>query len=394
MFRILQNAIVILIVLLYSCSNKQNYLTLIRNGKTFLDSQDYEKALDFFNNAIEQKPEYGETFFYRGLSKYYLENFDGTIKDFKKTLELDSINFQKTRKLFSIDNQKNNFDYPNSFIYLQYRAYCGIYSDDLKKYIDTIIAIKESTKTINLNPDSMLLYYKRGIARDYFNDYRGAIKDYSKAIELNPNNADAYYKRAIAKRYLNRYYYKKKDYITDYTKAIELNHPKSSQIYNERGFGLFFDFYPPYINEKECNNAIEYFSKGIDLYPKEACLYFSRGLAAYSLKKYKFALINFDSVTNIEPDFANAYFYSGLVKYDLENYKEAIKYFTEAIKRDTCVKVYIQRGLARYKFYKKKHYNSYYIEACIDFWKALEIDDGYDEENIKKYIKKYCCDCD
>ena len=67
----------------------------------------------------------------------------------------------------------------------------------IKKY-----PFADYTKAIEINPNYVLSYYNRGVAKEALKDYYGAITDYTKFIEINPNYASAYYNRGIAKYYL------------------------------------------------------------------------------------------------------------------------------------------------------------------------------------------------
>lgn len=70
----------------------------------------------------------------------------------------------------------------------------------------------------------------RGCAYDDKDDYDNAIKDYSKSIEINPNYALVYNNRGYA-------YYNKGEYdkaFEDSNRAIEIN-PNFAEAYNTRG---------------------------------------------------------------------------------------------------------------------------------------------------------------
>ena len=61
-------------------------------------------------------------------------------------------------------------------------------------------------------------YFKKGVAKSYLKDYRGAMQDYNKAIDIDPKHKNAYYGRGIAK-------YRLKDIngaCLDWSKAGEL----------------------------------------------------------------------------------------------------------------------------------------------------------------------------
>ena len=57
------------------------------------------------------------------------------------------------------------------------------------------LAIKDYTKTTELEPDNAIAYYNRGNAYFVKDEVDLAIKDYTKAIEIKPNGAGAYNNR-------------------------------------------------------------------------------------------------------------------------------------------------------------------------------------------------------
>ena len=77
--------------------------------------------------------------------------------------------------------------------------YRGISKNDLKDYNG---AISDYTKAIELNPNYASAYNNRGNSKDDLKDYYGAISDFNKAIELDPNYANAYKNRGISKENL------------------------------------------------------------------------------------------------------------------------------------------------------------------------------------------------
>lgn len=88
--------------------------------------------------------------------------------------------------------------------------------------------IREYTKAIEANPQSVDLYTRRGVS--YYNNgmYNDAINDCTKAIALNPNNAVAYDNRSVS-------YNKKGMYdnaLKDAKKALEINPKYANSHYN------------------------------------------------------------------------------------------------------------------------------------------------------------------
>ncbi len=61
-------------------------------------------------------------------------------------------------------------------------------------------------------------YLLQGNAKFKAKDYEGAIKDFTKTIEINPKNGQAYINRAECEFLLNQ----KKEACDDWAKAVEL----------------------------------------------------------------------------------------------------------------------------------------------------------------------------
>ncbi|MDB9481128.1 tetratricopeptide repeat-containing serine protease family protein, partial [Dolichospermum circinale CS-537/05] len=88
-------------------------------------------------------------------------------------------------------------------------------------------AIDDFNQAIKFNPNLAQAYYNRGNVRDELGDKQGAIDDYTLAIKINPNYALAYYNRGVVRNELGD----KQGAIDDYTQAIKIN-PNLAQAYN------------------------------------------------------------------------------------------------------------------------------------------------------------------
>ncbi|BDM83056.1 trypsin-like peptidase domain-containing protein [Acaryochloris marina] len=84
---------------------------------------------------------------------------------------------------------------------------------------DFLGAISDLDKAIELDPDYVIAYFRRGTARLNLKEYPKTIADLNKVIELDPEFAAAYVSRGISYTYLMKY----SRAFSDYNKAIELN---------------------------------------------------------------------------------------------------------------------------------------------------------------------------
>ncbi len=203
-------------------------------------NEDYEKALEAFNNAIKINPVYAKAFLYRGLTKTELPDYKDAIKDFTITIELDPGysdqahyfrgltkhhlgNYNASIQDMSVAIRLNP-DFISFFqrgkSYLRLEEYGRALQDfeisyrlnpDFEKihlyrgkslyYIEqTELAIKDLETAKKLLPDNPEVFYYSGLARiDIQNSY-AAIQDLDKCIELNPDFHKAYEARAQARK--------------------------------------------------------------------------------------------------------------------------------------------------------------------------------------------------
>lgn len=89
-------------------------------------------------------------------------------------------------------------------------------------------AINDYNKAIEINPNSAVAFYNRGLLRAIKKEYPKAREDFDKAIEICPDDAAYYVSRGSILRFLKEYHLA----IGDYSKAINLDHNYQSAYYN------------------------------------------------------------------------------------------------------------------------------------------------------------------
>jgi tetratricopeptide (TPR) repeat protein len=134
------------------------------NGLLYSAQNNYNDAIDSFNRAIEQDPQFIEAYNNRGFAYFKLNNYQEAIKDYNKAIEL---------------NPKYTAAYNNRSL-----AYRRI--EDYQQ------ALKDANKAIELDPKLALSYYNRGIANRKLDKYEQAVINFKKAIELNMQYALAH----------------------------------------------------------------------------------------------------------------------------------------------------------------------------------------------------------
>ncbi len=177
-------------------------------------------------------------------------------------------------------------------------------------------------------------------------------------------------------------YYNLKQYenaLESFSRAIEIQ-SNISTFYNDRGC--------VYVDLKKYDEAISNFDKAIELNPEYAEFYFNRGRACADSKKYKEAISNFDKAIELNPDYTEAYRNRGCVYVYSEKYWEALSDFNKAIELNPdCAEFYFNRGHVYADLWKND-------EAILNLNKAIELNPNYAEvynvlgqiyNNSKKY---------
>lgn len=84
----------------------------------------------------------------------------------------------------------------------------------------------------------------------------------------------------------------------------------------------------------EYDTAITDYNRAIELNPKEAAVFFSRGLAHYNKQSYSLAIVDFDKVIELDPKEAMAYFKRGNALEKTGNFERALSDYQKAFELD------------------------------------------------------------
>jgi tetratricopeptide (TPR) repeat protein len=193
---------VILLVFSLACARRgepKNAKGYLDRGTASLDKNEYDKAIEDFNKAIELEHDAADAYFNRALAYAWKKECDKAIEDWTQALRLKP-------------------NWPDAY-FNRGLAYLN------KKEYDK--AIEDYTHAVELDPRYVEAYANRGVAYSKKKGYDKAIEDFTKAIQLNPKDVLSYTNRGIA-------YRKKREYdkaIADCTKAIQMD-PKNANLNN------------------------------------------------------------------------------------------------------------------------------------------------------------------
>jgi len=296
-------------------------------GYTYYVKGDRDHAMQDFEQAIRLNPNDSTMIYYRGLGYYDKGEYDRSIQDFDQAIKLDpsrSDAFQSRGRAY---NDKGDYDR----------------------------AIQDYDQAVKLNPNSSEAFYYRGIACENKGDHDLALRDYDQAIRLSPNYADAFRGRGEAYIQKGDYdhaiqdldqaiksdandatalkdrgdaYNDKGDYdhaIQDYDQAIKLN-PNYDQAFRDRALA--------YDGKGDHDRAIQDFNEAIRLNPKSADGFYGRGNVYDSKGDHDRAIQDFNEAIRLYPNFAGAFNNRGLAYTGKGDFDRALQDYDEAIRLD------------------------------------------------------------
>ncbi|WP_242131523.1 tetratricopeptide repeat protein [Aestuariivivens marinum] len=204
-----------------------------------LRATDLNEKIELLDQVISQEPKNLDAYFYRGLAKNDLGDYEGAIIDYSKIILIEpdaDTYFNRGNSRFNLkDLQGAKTDYEKaveldkSFIDARYSLACTKY--DLGEYEN---AITDFSILLSIIPDLQIAYTLRAASHVAMENYKEAIKDYSTAILVSPDS-DAFYDRGLF--YLDIKYYQKAK--ADLNSAIRLN-KGNPYLYFYRGASNLF----------------------------------------------------------------------------------------------------------------------------------------------------------
>ncbi len=337
---------------------------LIRGSCHYL-SYNNEEAIVDYSKAIELDPEFVGAYYNRGIVRNEIDDFQGAIDDYSKVIES------------SPENEDAYIKRAHS------KALLG----------DTKGMVSDYTKAIEINPNNDYYYFQRAVGKRDLADPKSARDDYTKAIEIESGNQEYYFHRATTNKLLVDY----EGALNDYLKVIELD-PESKNakvssvgldgiklhFFNAAGSG---DKHAIEILKNKCypdaQKLIELETSEIKNNSKNSEHLINRGLL-----KEKFdpldAVNDFTKAIEIDPENANIYFFRGIVRSKLRDTQSAIDDLKRSIEIDPLNQganehLNFSNYLLGHKFYECEN-ASELLEKILDQEKTINEDASNDTQ--------------
>ena len=278
---------------------------MMRVGRNALYFSDYVLSIQYFNQVVNAKPYLYEPYFFRGLAKYYLDDFTGAEADCTEAIirnpfvvdchqlrGLARANQGKYaeaigdyRNALSHAPENEEFWYNLALCYAHLKAY-----DNAIGVLDTIVSIV---------PSYAPAWNMRAQVHIQREDTAAALNDLRTSLKINKYDSEVYATRALV--YLQQENYEEAE--ADLTYAIHLT-PKSNYYIN-RALTRYY--------RQELRGAMEDYDLAIDLEPNNVLGRYNRGLLRAQVGDDNRAIEDFNVVIEYEPDNMMAIFNRALL---------------------------------------------------------------------------------
>ncbi len=180
-----------------------NHLAYFNCGLAYQGMGNTKEAISNFDQAIEIDPNYAEAYFKRGLCHQTNNELDLAIEDFSKVIELDSNHIEafynrglSYKKKLEIEKAENDF---STAVKLNPKHASSYYNLGLACHYNKKVeeAISTYGEAIRLDPNNVNLYVLRAFAYKTKQDLDNAMLDCYQALKIDPDCANAYYTRSL-----------------------------------------------------------------------------------------------------------------------------------------------------------------------------------------------------
>lgn len=307
------------------CYAQINTDRVLLMGRNALYYEDYILAIQRFNMVISAKPWLGEPYFYRGLAKFYLEDYQGAEIDCGSALDKNPYmcNYFMLRALCRINQARYALaidDYLKALKINPLEKSCWhnlvLSRIELKQYEQADSALDVMIKQWPKVPENMTLKAQVALLKT---DTIAAEKWVDRALELNAYEGNAWSMKAMFQA--NRKEYAEAEKSLD--KAI-LQSPKVANLYINRALTRY--------NQDNLRGAMSDYDAAIEIAPNSYSARYNRGLLRASVGDDNLAIEDLNVVLKMEPDNTIVLYNRALLLDNIGDYNGAIRDISAVIK--------------------------------------------------------------
>mgnify|MGYP001799990312 FL=1 len=259
-----------------------------------------EAAVEFYEKAVQTKPDVHEYWFNRGLTLFHLGRLEDAIASYDKAIEINGDFYKgwynRGRALGELGYLEDAIISFNTALeirpnYEEAWSSIGLALLKLGRVSEAIFSYDKSLELEPLDPEN---WYYRGVALSGNAQYVEAIDSYDKALEIEPFLHDAWVDRGVAQGQLG-----------EWAQAI---------ISWDEALGLRPDFYLTWFNRAVAfdnlgrrEEAVASYDKTLEIEPLFHLAWYNKAVALFYMEQYEQAILCYDRALEIKADYWEAW---------------------------------------------------------------------------------------
>lgn len=278
---------------------------MMKVGRNALYFSDYVLSIQYFNQVVSAKPYLYEPYFFRGLAKYYLDDFTGAEADCSEAIQRNPfvVDCYQVRGLARVNQGKFAeaiADYRQALVHApedeEIWHNLALCYANLKEY-DAAVGVLDTI--VRIVPGYAPALNMRAQVHIQQDDTVAALDDLEASLKINKYDSEVYATRALVYLQQERY----EDAEADLTYAIHLT-PKSGYYIN-RALTRYY--------RQELRGAMSDYDLALNLEPNNVLGHYNRGLLRAQVGDDNRAIEDFNVVIEHEPDNTMAVFNRALL---------------------------------------------------------------------------------
>ena len=318
-------------------------------------AQSYQQAIEALDLSIDQRDDYADAYYERGLAKFATGEIDDAIDDLTKARDLEPENLKymaQTGLAFAQRAEQTDRTEPEKVdeIRSDYEEAIATFTKFIEQHpdkdgdgepddptagdeLDEELEQYTMESLLGLRAQTRIAFAKHVSEDQSTSLYESAIEDCNLSIEIEPRSAATYSLRGVANRLLDRI----QPAIDDFTEALDIN-PRFANALFRRGVIWFYQG-----DYQLALGDFEQAAGGV----VDGRAQFWLGTTRYRLGEYTEAVERFSEALRQNPRFMPAYNNRGLAYLQLGDFERALDDFNTIIRRDPeNARAYYQRSLA------------------------------------------------
>ena len=294
-------------------------------GRNALYFEDYVLSIQYFNKVIAARPYLHESYFFRALAKYNLDDYKGAEEDLTKSIER------------------------NPYVSRSYQLR-GLCRAGLEGYVD---AERDFRMAIKYDPQNPILWQNLAVTAIKREQWESAAEIIDSMLIFSPRNVDAYLMRT----------------------QVAIKQEDSVMVRRMMTEAYKYDKYSPEVHslaamllcdEERYEEAEASIDRAIELMPGRSSSYLSRALIRYYRNNLRGAMDDYDLALYVDPNNFYGYYNRGLLRMQLGDDNRAIEDFDKVLDIDP------DNAMARFNRSILRSNTGDYEGAIVDITRVLE----------------------